>query len=265
MSIPRAVLRSTAQMRHRTRKALDVVHLELQRCVDSNVGPSELLRRFDNISDALCQVIDTADFVRCVHPDSSFRDSATEAIQTLSECIQHLNTNQDLYERLANLKRNIEDLNGEERRMAETLRSDFQENGIHLPDDIRARIRNIQYEIAIAGNEFSDNVNTMSIPVRISTDVARVLPNQMRAHVHEYDDFVTVRFTQSLTYLFSTKRTNTHTGTKLSSIQSNLYATCSYILGEKKNVRSSKQYTNQRNGTRTSFVFSQRTRNTYRS
>ena len=53
-------------MRHQTRQALEIVHRETEKCLKSKMKPSELLRRFDNISDALCQVIDTADFVRCV-------------------------------------------------------------------------------------------------------------------------------------------------------------------------------------------------------
>lgn len=268
MSIPRAMLRSTSQMRHQTRQALEIVHRETETCLNSKMKPSELLRRFDNISDALCQVIDTADFVRCVHPENTFRECASEAIQSLSECIQRLNTNQDMYEKLATMKGNMEDLNEEERRMADTLLHDFEENGIHLPDDMRERIRTIQYEIAVAGDEFFDNVNTTSRPVHTSTDVVKALPKEMRDLIYdEEEDVNTVivpsfhpfnqSFLQNVPISMERKKMyvvlerESHSHYMLHSLnQKNSNSN----TRTRTQVRSSEQHTNQRRSTRTSSV-----------
>ena len=72
--------------------------------------------------------------------------------------------------------------------MADTLLHDFEENGIHLPDDMRERIRTIQYEIAVAGDEFFDNVNTTSRPVHTSTDVVKALPKEMRDLIYDEEE-----------------------------------------------------------------------------
>jgi intermediate peptidase len=88
----------------------------------------------DSISNEVCSVIDVAELCRNVHEDPAFRQAAESAFSELSAYIHELNTDATLYRSLMTL---VDDstvwksLTGEQRRVAEDLRKEFEADGIH--------------------------------------------------------------------------------------------------------------------------------------
>ena len=77
---PSRELRSTSQMRHQTRQVGDCTQRDRNMSQFGN-ETKRAVSAFDNISDSLCQVIDTADFVPGTPRE--YISSASEAIQSL--------------------------------------------------------------------------------------------------------------------------------------------------------------------------------------
>ena len=68
----------------------------------TNANTKEELRKvvknLDRLSDTLCSVIDTAEFVRTSHPDPKFAQAANWAYEYLCSYMNVLNTNTELYQ-----------------------------------------------------------------------------------------------------------------------------------------------------------------------
>ncbi|KAL3308795.1 hypothetical protein Ciccas_012666, partial [Cichlidogyrus casuarinus] len=102
--------------------------------VDEAVSASKqrkMVEILDDLSNELCLLADMADCVRILHPDSNFRDSALEACLSVSELVEKLNTNFDLYN--ASI-RGLEDHSIDEidARVLKLFVTDFQLSGVHL-------------------------------------------------------------------------------------------------------------------------------------
>jgi intermediate peptidase len=55
------------------------------------------INRLDRLSNILCAVVDTAEVIRNVHPDKAYVLSANNVHSTLSNFMNNLNVNVDLY------------------------------------------------------------------------------------------------------------------------------------------------------------------------
>ncbi|KAJ3375286.1 Mitochondrial intermediate peptidase [Allomyces arbusculus] len=115
-----------------------------------------VIDEFDALSNYLCQMTDTAEFVRNVHPDPAFVEAADTVYADLSSLLHTLNTNQLLY---TVLKRHVDAakavttaanaapagsapapaLSTLELRNAAVFLRDFEHSGIHLPAEARAQ------------------------------------------------------------------------------------------------------------------------------
>jgi intermediate peptidase len=81
-------------------KTLRRVKLVVHRISTAN-SESELrkvVKNLDRTSDALCSVIDLAEFVRTAHPDQKFVQAANWAYEHLCSYMNTLNTNTNLYQ-----------------------------------------------------------------------------------------------------------------------------------------------------------------------
>lgn len=58
---------------------------------------SHTIKRLDLLSDLLCSVSDSAELIRCVHPDEDYVDAASEVSSVLNTYLSQLNTHQGLY------------------------------------------------------------------------------------------------------------------------------------------------------------------------
>ncbi|ELU11712.1 hypothetical protein CAPTEDRAFT_198580 [Capitella teleta] len=99
----------------------------------------KLVKVFDELSDCLCRVADMADFVRIAHPDQRFCQAAEDACMSISALVEKLNTNVDIHRSLSNVLKNGDSFETDaiDDRVAELFMFDFEQSGIHLPEDKR--------------------------------------------------------------------------------------------------------------------------------
>ena len=95
-----------------------------------------LPRQLDLLSDLLCRVLDTSDFVRATHPDARFQEAAAEAYAFLWEYMNVLNTTPGLNAQLRKALTSPEirsSWSEEEMTVTQILLKDFSNSAINLP------------------------------------------------------------------------------------------------------------------------------------
>lgn len=120
-------------------------------------------RIFDELSDELCRVADMAEFVRLAHPDPKMAQAAESACIGISGLVERLNTDQGLYEALRNV---VESEGGDaypeeavDRHVAKLFLLDFQQCGIHLDDEPRQTVVQLNDRILQIGQQFAANTH----------------------------------------------------------------------------------------------------------
>lgn len=125
----------------------------------------ELPRQFDELSDALCRVLDAADFVRLVHPDYRYQHAATQAYAKLWEYMNVLNTTPGLH---AQLEKGVSDpelsstWTEEEMTVAKILLRDFSVSAINLPQDQRELFVDLSNDVKTLGHDFAEQMRPES-------------------------------------------------------------------------------------------------------
>ena len=121
----------------------------------------ELLYRLDEISRVVCNVIDAAELCRSTHSNEQWRYAADQTFTVLSDYIGQLNANVNLYRALKSITDQpalVQQLNEEQQRFARLLQTEFENDGIHLPNDTRQEIRQLQHSIVQLEGEFHRNM-----------------------------------------------------------------------------------------------------------
>ncbi|CAE6462303.1 unnamed protein product [Rhizoctonia solani] len=111
----------------------------------------------DRLSDTLCSVIDTAEFVRNSHPDPRWVVAANDAYEYLCSWMNELNTHVGLYKSLERLIKDPEAvarLSPEEKQVALLFIRDFEKSGIHLPEAQRSQFVTLSDAILSLGRQF---------------------------------------------------------------------------------------------------------------
>ena len=89
----------------------------------------------------LLYIKDTSELCRNVHNNNSFKLAAEESFESLSNVIHKLNTDRNIYEKLAQLlndnNNNNNKLNAEELIFLNDLKNEFESDGINLSEDER--------------------------------------------------------------------------------------------------------------------------------
>jgi intermediate peptidase len=137
-------------------------------------------RVFDELSDELCRVADMAEFVRLAHPDRRMAEAAENACITVSGLVERLNTDVQLFEAL---RVAVEGGNGDvlpeedvDKHVAKLFLLDFYQCGIHLPDEDRQRVVELNDTILQIGQQFSANSHKPRIVKKLD------LPSKIRHH-----------------------------------------------------------------------------------
>ncbi|XP_041055946.1 mitochondrial intermediate peptidase isoform X1 [Carcharodon carcharias] len=150
-------------------------------------GP-QVVQIFDRLSDCLCRVADLADFVKVAHPDPSFREAAEITCMTIGTAVEKLNTNIELCNSLKNLlndKEAMDSLDPDTRRVAELFMFDFEISGIHLNEEKRKRVVNLNVQMLDLNNSFllgthlPNKIDRSAIPEHI-----RHYFSMQKNHVH---------------------------------------------------------------------------------
>ncbi|KAJ1833701.1 Mitochondrial intermediate peptidase [Coemansia sp. RSA 2711] len=141
----------------------------------------QVVKCLDQLSDALCRVMDVAELVRQVHPDSSWQAAAEEVYGGMLEYMNGLNTHVGLYAKLVEVMDDpviAADLSPVEREVALSFRRDFERSGIHLATTAHARFVELSSRIHDQSREFlrSQALAPAGGAVPVPVDQLRSLP-----------------------------------------------------------------------------------------
>lgn len=139
---------------------------------------------FDDLSNTLCEVADLAEFIRVAHPDVEFRHAAENVTTSISGVVEKLNTNRELYEALKNSVINGDKFptNEVDQHVSNLFLFDFEQSGIHLPENERDKVVKLNDNILNCGQAFMSNA---SKPKIVSKEIA---PQPIRPYFSNYDN-----------------------------------------------------------------------------
>ena len=145
-----------------TKKAIqesDELRNKIPESIISQNQARETLYQLDQISTAVCNVIDAAELCRSAHADPQWREAANTAFAQLQDYIATLNTDQRLYNALAIVEKDYyDDLSEEERRFTYVLKREFEMDGIHLPDQERENVKQLHNTVTTLETLFANNI-----------------------------------------------------------------------------------------------------------
>ncbi|KAE9212451.1 Mitochondrial intermediate peptidase [Phytophthora fragariae] len=142
----------------------------------------QTLRTLDDVSNAICSVIDAAELCRNVHPNENFRRAASECFTELSDFIQNLNADVELYRALKTVtedKIGIKGFTPEQRRMGILLRNEFERDGIHLSRSDRQRVISLQNDITHLSMKFQSTMYSAREYVEVPAKLIRGMPHSI--------------------------------------------------------------------------------------
>ncbi|KAL6453972.1 OCT1 Mitochondrial intermediate peptidase [Candida maltosa Xu316] len=132
--------------------------------VDTVDGKLKYIKKLDQLSDILCRVIDVAELIRVIHPNSSWVNAAQQTHEIMFEYMNQLNTNVEL---CTNLRDILHDpalarrLSDEEIKVGEYLKQDFERSGIYMDPETRDNFVTISQEISLLGSKFTNQINEL--------------------------------------------------------------------------------------------------------
>ncbi|CAG8583180.1 638_t:CDS:2 [Funneliformis caledonium] len=144
-------------------KALRRVKLLVHRITKANTEGElrKVVKNLDRLSDALCSVIDMAEFVRTSHPDPKFAQAANWAYEYLCSYMNSLNTNTELYKVLKKVLSTpsiVSQFSSEELQVANIFLRDFEKSGIYLSSSDREQFVQLSDRIIALGRQFTQNL-----------------------------------------------------------------------------------------------------------
>ncbi|KAH8241996.1 hypothetical protein KR026_007496 [Drosophila bipectinata] len=120
---------------------------------------------FDELSDSLCKVADLAEFVRIAHPKRKYTQSAEEACISICSVVESLNTHKPLYQALSKVVQHgdTQPTSEVDQHVARLFLFDFEQCGIHLPEQERLRVVRLNDAILQLGQKFMNGAVQPSI------------------------------------------------------------------------------------------------------
>jgi thimet oligopeptidase len=126
----------------------------------------EALEIFDEATAALSDAKDRASVARNSHPDAAMREAADTSEQQLESLFTEISLDRAVYDVLASLDVSRED--AATRRWVEKLLQDFRRAGVDRDEATRAKVKALQEELVLIGQEFSriirEDVRTVELP-----------------------------------------------------------------------------------------------------
>lgn len=135
--------------------ALEKANNLVEEIVNQPPKSQNVVTLFDELSNTLCKVADLAEFVRVVHPHPRFRARAEQASVAISSLVEQLNTDRRLYNALkeSSFKDDLDEY------VAKLFMFDFEQSAIHLDDDKRRLVLQLNESILKLGSIFAANAN----------------------------------------------------------------------------------------------------------
>mmetsp|Transcript_2861 Transcript_2861/g.4358 ORF Transcript_2861/g.4358 Transcript_2861/m.4358 type:complete len:707 (-) Transcript_2861:163-2283(-) len=117
---------------------------------------TEVLDLIDELSDTACQVVDLAECCKTLHPDPNWRKAADDAYIFLMSYLDVLNTSKPTYQALCKIDPDNLDVEG--KKMLSSLKFDMERNGIHLSDEDRDKVIELQGRIGQLTSQYQMNI-----------------------------------------------------------------------------------------------------------
>ncbi|XP_017463743.1 PREDICTED: mitochondrial intermediate peptidase [Rhagoletis zephyria] len=116
----------------------------------------KMVEIFDELSDSLCKVADLAEFIRIAHPKIKYSQAAEEACITISGIVENLNTHKPLYMALRDVVENGDFIptSDVDKHVSKLFLFDFEQSGIHLPENERQKVVRLNDYILQLGQKF---------------------------------------------------------------------------------------------------------------
>lgn len=132
----------------------------VRECLSTN-RQRKMVRVFDQLSNCLCKVADLAEFVRMGHPQPRFAIAAEEASMAISAEVEKLNTHKPLYEALRKVvdSGDIVTTDQVDDYVSKLFLFDFEQSGIHLDEDKRRAVVQLNEYILHTGSYFMNNTS----------------------------------------------------------------------------------------------------------
>eukprot|EP01126_Amoeba_proteus_P046200 TRINITY_DN5207_c0_g2_i7.p1 TRINITY_DN5207_c0_g2~~TRINITY_DN5207_c0_g2_i7.p1 ORF type:complete len:670 (-),score=113.56 TRINITY_DN5207_c0_g2_i7:89-2098(-) len=152
----------------------------VEELVSGSSTPSQVVEKMDHISDCLCSICDPAEFCRNVHPDKQMVKAATNAAFLIQDFINRLNADYSLY-RVSKEAEESGGLTEEEHFVISKLRAEFEHQGVHLLEEDRNRLFELQDRAARSSDAYLKSISKdFMCEVPITADQHFALPDYLK-------------------------------------------------------------------------------------
>ncbi|MFP5245105.1 MAG: M3 family metallopeptidase, partial [Thermoanaerobaculia bacterium] len=149
-----------------------------------------VLNAWDDETIAIENAIGPIAVLNNLHPDKKVRDAAQDCLIQFSSFANELYQNEKLYERVSAVKPG----NAAETRFRLDLVESFEDSGVSLPKEKRARAKEISDRIALLGQEFSKNLRDNTTKLTFTPDEYKGLPQSYIDRVKNAEGNIVVGF-----------------------------------------------------------------------
>ncbi len=116
----------------------------------------DLLQSINAVDIILDRQMNLSSLYANVHPNPEMRTAAEQCEQNLVSLISEISLSRPLYNRIAKIDQNI--LDGQDRRFVERMLLDYKRSGVDKDDATRTRIKVLNEEINLTGQQFDKNI-----------------------------------------------------------------------------------------------------------
>lgn len=163
---------------------------EMEKIQLDAVTPENVLEQWDKDQIALEDVIGPVAILNNVHPDKRVRDAADACVLKLSSFSTELFQNEKLFERV----RAVKPATATQKQFQRDLLEAFEDSGVSLPAEKRARMKEISDEITLLSQQFAKNIRDNSTKLTFTPEEAKGLPADYVARVKDAKGNIVVGF-----------------------------------------------------------------------
>jgi thimet oligopeptidase len=162
-------------------QAIQTAHTLVDRIKSGELGGADLLDAYDEATAALDNATHLAELISVSHPDGAVRDAADAGRQAVAKVATDLSLDRDLYEALAAL--DASGFDRQTRYYVERTLLAFQRAGVDRDEATRTRVRELQEELVVIGQDFDRNIRTDTRTARLEPAALAGLPEDyVRSH-----------------------------------------------------------------------------------
>jgi thimet oligopeptidase len=145
-------------------------------------GDQELLKDINQLDIVIDRAISKASLYRNVHPNAEVRNAADGCQQKFVVLMSDIGLSRPLYQHLVDV--DVSALSTLDKRYVDTMLEDFRRSGVNQDADTRARIRELNEEINLIGQNFDSNIreDVRSIEVDSTEELAGLPQDYIDAH-----------------------------------------------------------------------------------